>query len=45
MDTLAALALATEPPDENILERKPQPSSTSIVTEIMWRNVHGHAIY
>jgi magnesium-transporting ATPase (P-type) len=45
MDTLAALALATEPPDDSILTRQPQPSSKSIVTEIMWRNVHGHAIY
>lgn len=45
MDTLAALALATEPPDEAILDRMPQPSSKSIVTDIMWRNVHGHAIY
>lgn len=45
MDTLAALALATEPPDFDILERMPQPSSVSIVTEIMWRNVYGHAIY
>jgi magnesium-transporting ATPase (P-type) len=45
MDTLAALALATEPPDETILKRMPQPSSNSIVTDVMWRNVHGHAIY
>jgi magnesium-transporting ATPase (P-type) len=45
MDTLAALALATEPPDESILARMPQPSSTSIVTDVMWRNVHGHAFY
>lgn len=45
MDTLAALALATEPPDDDILMRKPQPSSKSIVTELMWRNVYGHAIY
>jgi len=45
MDTLAALALATEPPEDNILERKPQPSSKSIVTELMWRNVYGHAVY
>ena len=45
MDTFAALALATEPPDHDILERKPQPSNESIVTEVMWRNVHGHAIY
>jgi hypothetical protein len=45
MDTLAALALATEPPDDAILKRMPQPSSKPIVTEIMWRNVYGHAIY
>lgn len=45
MDTFAALALATEPPDHDILERMPQPSNESIVTEVMWRNVHGHAIY
>lgn len=45
MDTLAALALATEPPDLDILKRRPQPSSVSIVTEIMWRNVYGHGIY
>jgi magnesium-transporting ATPase (P-type) len=45
MDTLAALALATEPPDLTILERMPQPSSNAIVTDIMWRNVYGHAIY
>jgi magnesium-transporting ATPase (P-type) len=45
MDTLAALALATEPPDYDILKRLPQPSSNAIVTELMWRNVYGHAIY
>lgn len=45
MDTFAALALATEPPDADILTRMPQPSNESIVTEVMWRNVHGHAIY
>lgn len=45
MDTLAALALATEPPDYDILKRAPQPSSKQIVTELMWRNVYGHAIY
>jgi len=45
MDTFAALALATEPPDFDILERQPQPSNESIVTRVMWRNVHGHAIY
>lgn len=32
MDTFAALALATEPPDASILLRKPQPSSQAITT-------------
>lgn len=45
MDTFAALALATEPPDESILLRQPQPSSESITTEVMWRNILGHSIY
>jgi magnesium-transporting ATPase (P-type) len=45
MDTLAALALATEPPDDDILHRMPQPSCKSIVTPLMWRNVNGQAVY
>ena len=45
MDTLAALALATEPPMEEILERQPYHKDAAIVTEVMWRNVFGHAIY
>lgn len=45
MDTFAALALATEPPDNSILLRQPQPSSTAITTKVMWRNVIGHSIY
>lgn len=45
MDTLAALALATEPPSTDILKRQPYPKSAAIVTEVMWRNVFGHAIY
>lgn len=45
MDTFAALALATEPPDEDILDRPPYQKDAAIVTEAMWRNVHGHAIY
>ena len=35
MDTFAALALATEPPDDSILERQPQPSSEAITTKVM----------
>ena len=45
MDTLGALALATEPPSDDILERQPYEKSDPIVTEDMWRNVFGHAIY
>lgn len=45
MDTLGALALATEPPNDDILLRKPYAKNNAIVTEVMWRNVFGHAIY
>jgi len=45
MDTLGALALATEPPLDSILERQPYAKDNAIVTEVMWRNVFGHAIY
>merc|ERR1712166_669776 len=45
MDTFAALALATEPPAFDILTRQPYEKDAAIVTEVMWRNVFGHAIY
>lgn len=45
MDTLGALALATEPPSKSILERQPYKKDNPIVTEVMWRNVFGHAIW
>lgn len=45
MDTMAALALATEPPADDILLRQPYPKTEAIVTEVMWRNVFGHAIW
>ena len=45
MDTLAALALATEPPGDQILKRKPYHKNANIVTEDMWRNVFGHAVF
>lgn len=45
MDTFAALALATEPPESNVMTRKPYHKNATIVTEVMWRNVFGHAIY
>lgn len=45
MDTFGALALATEPPSDEILNRKPAPKSESIMNQVMWRNVFGHAIF
>jgi len=45
MDTFAALALATEAPAAGILDRQPYKSTMQITTEVMWRNIFGHAIY
>jgi len=41
MDTFAALALATEPPSEALLERKPASRFDLIVDSVMWRNIIG----
>lgn len=45
MDTFGALALATESPSDEILKRKPYKKNDSIVNEVMWRNIFGHAIF
>jgi len=45
MDTLGALALATEPPAKEILKRQPYKKDNPIVTENMWRNIFGHAVF
>ncbi|CAF0899609.1 unnamed protein product [Didymodactylos carnosus] len=45
MDTLASLALATEPPTEVLLERKPYGRTKSIISAFMLRNITGHALY
>ena len=45
MDTFAALALATEEPPAGILERKPYKKDNPIITDVMSRNVLGHAVY
>jgi len=45
MDTFAALALATEPPTEDILNRRPYSRNEDIVTTTMWRNIFGQGIY
>ncbi|RYP10185.1 hypothetical protein DL764_000806 [Monosporascus ibericus] len=45
MDTLAALALATDPPHESVLYRKPEPRGSSIISITMWKMIIGQAIY
>jgi Ca2+-transporting ATPase len=45
MDTLAALALATDPPNASVLERKPERKGSSIITTTMWKMIIGQAIY
>ena len=45
MDSLASLALATEPPHESQLTRPPVNRSTSIITPRMWWNMLGQAFY
>jgi len=45
MDTFAALALATEPPREDIINGRPYGKNESILTDVMWRNVLGQAFF
>lgn len=45
MDTLAALALATDPPQDSVLDRKPERRNASIVSTTMWKMIIGQAIY
>jgi Ca2+-transporting ATPase len=45
MDTMAALALATDPPTLSILDRKPDPKSAPLITITMWKMIIGEAIY
>ncbi|KAL9942098.1 plasma membrane calcium [Verticillium nonalfalfae] len=45
MDTFAALALATDPPTEKILDRKPQGKKAPLITLNMWKMIIGQAIF
>ncbi len=44
-DSLAALALATDPPTEQILDRKPTPRSAPLISITMWKMIIGQAIF
>jgi P-type Ca2+ transporter type 2C len=45
MDTLAALALATDAPTKKILDRPPQPKSAPLITINMWKMITLQAVY
>jgi Ca2+-transporting ATPase len=45
MDTLAALALATDFPTRTLLERKPERKDSAFITTPMWKQIIGQAIY
>ena len=44
-DTMAALALATDPPSPTILDKKPDPRSAPLITIPMWKMVFGQSAY
>ncbi|XP_011014544.1 PREDICTED: calcium-transporting ATPase 9, plasma membrane-type-like, partial [Populus euphratica] len=45
MDTLGALALATEPPTDHLMNRSPVGRREPLITNIMWRNLLIQAAY
>ncbi|XP_022929647.1 calcium-transporting ATPase 10, plasma membrane-type-like [Cucurbita moschata] len=45
MDTLGALALATEPPTNHLMDRSPVGRREPLITNIMWRNLLIQAFY
>lgn len=45
MDTLGALALATEQPSNELMEKKPVGRTEPLITNIMWRNLLAQAFY
>ncbi|XP_038711170.1 calcium-transporting ATPase 9, plasma membrane-type-like [Tripterygium wilfordii] len=45
MDTLGALALATEPPTDHLMHRPPVGRREPLITNIMWRNLLIQAFY
>ncbi|KAA8548700.1 hypothetical protein F0562_000384 [Nyssa sinensis] len=45
MDTLGALALATEQPTNELMEKPPVGRTEPLITNIMWRNLLAQALY
>lgn len=45
IDSLAALALATEPPYDGLLKRKPYKRNEYIISPLMMKHILGQAIW
>ncbi|KAK4348607.1 hypothetical protein RND71_031362 [Anisodus tanguticus] len=45
MDTLGALALATEPPNGDLMKRTPVGRKGNFISNVMWRNILGQSFY
>ncbi|XP_059632455.1 putative calcium-transporting ATPase 13, plasma membrane-type [Cornus florida] len=45
MDTLGALALATEQPTKELMEKPPVGQTEPLITNIVWRNLLAQALY
>ncbi|GKV10346.1 hypothetical protein SLEP1_g21726 [Rubroshorea leprosula] len=45
MDTLGALALATEPPNNELMRRSPVGRKGNFISNVMWRNILGQSFY
>jgi len=45
MDTMAALALATDSPSPDLLKRKPYGKDDDLITRSMWHNIIGQASF
>ncbi|KAG9135306.1 hypothetical protein Leryth_015207 [Lithospermum erythrorhizon] len=45
MDTLGALALATEPPNDDLMKRAPVGRKGNFISNVMWRNIFGQSLY
>ncbi|RHZ69214.1 hypothetical protein Glove_287g31 [Diversispora epigaea] len=43
MNTFAALALATDPPTKDLLKRKPEPRTVSLISLEMWKMILGQS--
>lgn len=45
MDTLGALALATERPSDELIKKSPVGRTEPLITNVMWRNLLAQALY